>query len=72
MAQPPPPTGLPGPMAFLQPARKRQLREQFKARLARGETAAVAIGALAMQHGLAPSFVSILLHQSPGDAAPSA
>jgi|GEM_PF-5983979 len=57
---------LPGPLGFLAPARRDAVRREYAARLTAGDDAERVIGELALQHGLAPSFVRILLGPQAG------
>jgi len=64
--RPTPVPGLPPVLGFLTPARRRELRQAYAARLAAGDDEQRIIGDLAMRHGIAPSFVRIVLGQNEG------
>lgn len=67
MSEPPTPVpGVPPVLGFLTPARREELRQAYAARLAAGDNERRIVGDLAMRHGIAPSFVRIVLGQAEG------
>jgi hypothetical protein len=56
-----PQASLPGALGLLTPQRRDALRDEYAQRVAAGEAEAKIIAGLALQHGIAPSFVRILV-----------
>jgi hypothetical protein len=56
-----PPAGLPGVLDLLTPERRDALRDEYARRVAAGEAEARIVAGLSLQHGIAPSFVRILV-----------
>ena len=59
-------TRLPGVLGRLDPARRDAVRREYASRLAAGDDKERIIGELALKHGIAPSFVRILLGTDSG------